>query len=62
MFRFEMDKTPLAQDGKTFDVENDQAVCFQLHIEGDTRDEGNTEAGRNPLLDGAVVPYLHTYL
>src|SRR5438046_1628361 len=62
VFLFQVDKEPLPHNRKAFNIENYETIGLKLHLERHTRDERNAQSRRDTLLDGTIVPHLHTHL
>src|SRR2546427_4529820 len=62
VFLLQVDKEPLPHNRQAFNIENHKTIGLKLHFERNTRDESNAQSRRDTLLDGTIVPHLHTYL
>src|SRR5579863_1606314 len=58
----QVNQSPLAHDRETLDIQDHQAVGFQLHVQRHARYKRNAQASRHTLLDGAVISHLHADL
>src|SRR2546425_1713831 len=61
-FSFQVYQAPLPHDGKALNIEDDDALGFQFEVNGDTRDQGDTQISDDALFNRAVVAHMHTDL
>src|SRR6266852_5707112 len=61
-FAFQVYQAPLPHDGEALNIEDDEASGLQFQVNGDTRDQGDTQIGDDALFNGAVVAHMHTDL